>query len=90
MGRIKGSKNKPKSDPDQKVSPKSDNEIKQECAEISREANEKFPEIFILKGRQKEYIAVRKDIIPETPYPSNWGEMGKVDRLKWLTANRQK
>ena len=24
----------------------------------------------------------------ETPFPDNWSAMGKIDRLKWLTANR--
>lgn len=24
----------------------------------------------------------------ETPFPENWSTMGKIDRLKWLTANR--
>jgi hypothetical protein len=26
----------------------------------------------------------------ETPYPSNWDTLGKVAKLQWLTANRQK
>jgi hypothetical protein len=25
----------------------------------------------------------------EQSYPSNWNEMGKVDRLKWLTEHRK-
>lgn len=29
-----------------------------------------------------------KKAAAERPYPSNWAEMGKVDKLKWLTANR--
>jgi len=26
----------------------------------------------------------------EVPFPSDWDKMGKIDRLKWLTANRTK
>lgn len=28
--------------------------------------------------------------IPETPFPDNWSAMGKVEKLKFLTANPRK
>ena len=29
-----------------------------------------------------------KKAAPERSYPSNWAELSKVDKLKWLTANK--
>jgi hypothetical protein len=28
-------------------------------------------------------------VIPAKYFPSNWNEMGKVDKLKWLTEHRK-
>lgn len=32
----------------------------------------------------------QKPAAPERSYPSNWGEMGKIAKLEWLTANPRK
>ena len=51
-------------------------------------ANYVAPDIIILKGRKGNAIlGVRKDIIPDKPFPKDWDGMGKVEKLAWLTAN---
>lgn len=41
--------------------------------------------------RAKKAIAkLKKTDSPEPPYPSNWNEMGKLQKLEWLTANPRK
>lgn len=47
-------------------------------------------DIIVLKGRKGNLMIGVKPIFREsTPYPKEWATMGKIDRLAWLTANRQ-
>jgi hypothetical protein len=36
-----------------------------------------------------EVTVFEKKVGDMIPFPSNWNEMGKVDRLKWLTEHRK-
>lgn len=73
MGRIKGSKNKPKIERlDTAMTP----------AEIEEDAELFKPENLIAK--------IPFESRDETPYPSNWESLSKVDKLSWLTSNRRK
>jgi hypothetical protein len=42
------------------------------------------------KGNVKEYFNDIANGRDETPYPSNWESLSKVDKLSWLTSNRRK
>jgi len=82
MPRLKGSKNKPK--------------VESECSKgILHEANRQFeagertPGDYLLTT-EKLKAAVERMYPEETPYPSNWGEMGKIQKLEWLTAQKAK
>lgn len=39
---------------------------------------------------KKAIANLKKTSSPEPPYPSNWNELGKIDKLQWLSANRKK
>ena len=43
-----------------------------------------------LKGVQPSSLAIDTEKLNVPPFPSNWNEMGKVQKLKWLTANHRK
>lgn len=82
MGRIKGSKNKPK--------------VESECSKgILHEANRQFeagertPGDYLLTT-EKLKAAVERMYPEETPYPSNWDSLSKTDKLKFLTAQKAK
>lgn len=38
---------------------------------------------------KKRVVRKNGEVISETPYPSNWNELGKIAKLQWLTANRK-
>ena len=44
-----------------------------------------------LRASEKKPAGLAIDISKfELPFPSNWNEMGKVQKLEWLTANPRK
>jgi hypothetical protein len=43
-----------------------------------------------LKGVQPSGLAIDTEKFNVPPFPSNWNEMGKVQKLEWLTANPRK
>lgn len=52
---------------------------------------EKMVEVLQDVELTKNAIAkLKKTSSPEPPYPSNWNELGKIDKLQWLSANRKK
>jgi len=91
-GRPPGSGKKQSAD-NQKTYSKSDDQIKQEAADGFREEQTKsYPDgIFELKGNGKrpDGLAIDAAKYNVPPFPSDWGNMGKVDRLKWLKSHNK-
>jgi hypothetical protein len=42
------------------------------------------------RGIKPLLVTFPEKLKTETPYPSNWNEMGKIDKLAWLTAHPRK
>lgn len=101
MSRPKGSKNKPKDD--KETGPVSGLSIAASIAQsLSKFAKaeppfDKKPELRYVDPVSPEVaVAIHNQEHPEqhtetyeVPLPKNWNEMGKIDRLKWLTEHRK-
>lgn len=83
MGRIKGSKNKPK-----ETSPEA-----KEAAAISAHslanilAHPDVHEAIMAEARTKNVKIAEP--VPETPFPDDWSALEKVEKLRWLTQHRK-
>lgn len=89
MARPKGSKNKPK------VGPFNPDKLQDEVDEVFKPENiiAKLPEVVVSERTVFDVIKINKrikDPETETPYPSNWESLSKVDKLSWLTTHRKK
>jgi len=89
MGRIKGSKNKPKIGPFNPDNLQAEVMAVFDAPKIDTMADEHpMWDKKNIEHRLPEEIVLEKKIskIIETPYPSNWDKMSKAEKLKWLKS----